>query len=138
MSPYEVVFKQKPQKPTKLQLGTTRDEIGNCKPIETSAFNTQPTHTHLDKQFNRPKIRKLQKGTFAKWFAEKERNYNETYQTLIKILQNRKKLTDEMNRRFRTAKPLEKNTFVLVTNQQVDGVSKKATTTKNRTISYNR
>ena len=31
-----------------------------------------------------------------------------------------------MNIRFRTAKPLEKNTFVLVTNQKkVDGVSKK-------------
>ena len=31
-----------------------------------------------------------------------------------------------MNLRFRTAKPLEKNTFALVTNQQqVDGVSKK-------------
>ena len=31
-----------------------------------------------------------------------------------------------MNLRLRTAKPLEKNTFVLVTNhQQIDGVSKK-------------
>ena len=31
-----------------------------------------------------------------------------------------------MNLRFRTAKPLEKNTFVLITNQQqVDGVYKK-------------
>ena len=31
-----------------------------------------------------------------------------------------------MNLRFRTAKPLDKNTFVLVTNQQqIDGVSKK-------------
>ena len=31
-----------------------------------------------------------------------------------------------MNLRFRTAKPLEKNTFVLVTNQQqIEGVSKK-------------
>ena len=30
-----------------------------------------------------------------------------------------------MNLRFRTAKPLEKNTFVLITNQQqIDGVSK--------------
>ena len=45
---------------------------------------------------------------------------------LQKILQNRKKLTDEVNLRFRTAKPLEKNTFVLVTNhQQIDGVSNK-------------
>ena len=30
-----------------------------------------------------------------------------------------------MNIRFRTAKPSDKNTFVLLTNQQVDGVSKK-------------
>ena len=45
---------------------------------------------------------------------------------LPKFYKNRKKLTDEMNLRIRTAKPLEKNTFVLVTNQQqVDGVSKK-------------
>ena len=43
-----------------------------------------------------------------------------------------------MNLRFRTAKPLEKNTFVLVTNQQVDGVSKKTVTTENRTISHYR
>ena len=75
---------------------------------------------------NHPKIAKLQKGTFEKLFLDKDRHYNETYQTMIKILQNRKKLTDEMNRRFRTAKPLERNTFVLVINQQqVDGVSKK-------------
>ena len=48
------------------------------------------------------------------------------HKTITKNLQNRKKLTDEMNLRFRTAKPLEKNSFVLVTNQkQFDGVSKK-------------
>ena len=56
---------------------------------------------------------------------DKEKHYNETYKTITEILQNRKKLTDEMNLRFRTAKPLEKNTFVLVTKQQqVDAVSK--------------
>ena len=67
----------------------------------------------------------MQKGTFAKWFLDKEKHYNDTYRTITKILQNRKKLTDEMNLRFRTAKPLEKNTFVLITNQQqIDGVSK--------------
>ena len=57
MSTYEVVFNQKPRKPTKLQLGTTTDEIGNCKPTEKSACNTQH-----------------QKGTFAKWFLDKERH----------------------------------------------------------------
>ena len=128
MSPYEVVFNQKPRKPTKIKLGTTTDEMGNCNPTEKRACNTQPAHTHLEKQFSHPKIAKLQKGTFAKWFLDKEKHYNDTYQTktITKILLNRKKLTDEMNLRFRTTKPLEKNTFVLVTNQQqVDGVSKK-------------
>ena len=126
MSLYEVVFNQKPRKPTKNKLGTTTDEIGNCNPTETSACNTQPAHTHLEKQFSHPKIAKLQKGTFAKWFLDKEKHYNDTYRTITRILQNRKKLTDEMNLRFRTAKPLEKNTFVLITNQQqIDGVSKK-------------
>ena len=126
MSPYEVVFNQKPRKPTKIKLGTTTDKMGNCNPTETSACNTQQAHSHLAKQFSHPKIAKLQKGTFAKWFLDKEKHYNDTYRTITKILQNRKKLTDEMNLRFRTAKPLEKNTLVLVTNQQqVDGVSKK-------------
>ena len=49
MSPYEVVFNQKPRKPTKIKLGPTTDEMGNCNPTETSACNTQPTPTHLEK-----------------------------------------------------------------------------------------
>ena len=125
MSPNEVVFSQEPRKPTKIKLGTTTDEMGNCNPSDKSACNTKPTHTHLENNFSHPKIAKLQKGTFAKWFLDKEKHYD-TYQKITKILQNRKKLTDEMNIRFRTAKPLEKNTFVLVTNQQqIEGISKK-------------
>ena len=95
MSPYEVVFNQKPRKPTKIKLGTITDEMGNCNPTEKSACNTQPAHTYREKQFNHPKIAKLQ--TFAKWFLDNEKHYNDTYQTITKILQNRKKLTDEMN-----------------------------------------
>ena len=97
--------------------------MGNCNLSDKSACNTKPTHTHLENHFSQPKIAK---GTFAKWFLDKEKHYNDTYQNIKKILQNRKKLTNEMNIRFRTAKPLEKNTFVLVTNQQqIEGVSKK-------------
>ena len=70
ISPYKVVFNQKPRKPTKLKLGTTTDGIGSCKPTDTSACNTQPTHTHLEKQFSHPKIAKLQRGTYAKWFLD--------------------------------------------------------------------
>ena len=77
MSPYEVVFNQKPQKPTKIKLGTTTDEMVYCNPTETSACNTQPTHTHLENQFNHQKIAKLKKGTYAKWFPDKEKYYND-------------------------------------------------------------
>ena len=102
------------------------NQMGNCNPSNKSACNTQPTYTHSENHFSHPKIAKLQKGTFTKWFLDKEKHYNDTYQKITKILQNRKKLTDEMNTRFRTAKALEKNTFVLVTNQQqIEGVSKK-------------
>ena len=61
--------------------------MGNCNPTRTSKCNTQPTHTHLEKQFSHPNIAKLQKGTFAKWFLDKEKHYNETYETITKILQ---------------------------------------------------
>ena len=126
MSPYEVLFNQKPRKPTQVKLGTTTDELGNCNPSDQSICKTQPTHTHLEQQFNHTKLAKLRKGTFAKWFLDKEKQFNETYQTITRILQNRKKLTDEMNRRIRTAKPLPIRTFVLLTNQQqIDRVSKK-------------
>ena len=66
MSPYEVVFNQKPRKPTKIKIGTTTDEMGNCNPTIKSACNTQPAHTHLENQFSHHKIATLQKRTFAK------------------------------------------------------------------------
>ena len=107
-------------------MGTTTDELGKCNTSDQSICETQPTHTHLEEQFNHPKLAKLQKGSFAKWFLDKEKQFNETYQTITRILQNHKKLTEEMNTRFRTAKPLPIRTFVLLTNQQqIDGVSKK-------------
>ena len=60
MSPYEVVFNQKPRKPTQVKLGTTADELSNCKPSDKSIFKTQPTHTHLEQQLKHPKLAKFQ------------------------------------------------------------------------------
>ena len=88
MSPYEVVFHQKPRKRTQVKLGRTTGELGNCNPSENSICKTQPTHTHLEQQFNHPKLSKLQKGTFAQWFLDKKKRFNEIYQTLTQILQN--------------------------------------------------
>ena len=61
MSPYEVVFNQKPRKPTKLKLGTSTGEMKNCNPTETSACNTQPTHTHLEKNLVARKLQNFRK-----------------------------------------------------------------------------
>ena len=56
--------------------------------------HTTSTYSFGKTIINNPKIAKLQKGTFAKWFLDKEKHYNDTYRTITKILQNRKKLTD--------------------------------------------
>ena len=81
----------------------TTDELGNWNPSDKSICKTQPTHTQLEQHFNHLKLAKLQKGTFAKWFLDKEKQFNETYQTITRILLNRKNLKDEMNKRFRSA-----------------------------------
>ena len=74
MSPYEVVFNQKPRKATQVKLGTTTGELGKCNPSYKSICKTQPTYTHLEQEFNHPKLAKLQKGTFAKWFLDQKIN----------------------------------------------------------------
>ena len=66
MSPYEVDLHQKPRKPTQLKLGSTTDELGICKQPDNSACRTQPTNTHLEKQFSRPKDCKVAKRNIRK------------------------------------------------------------------------
>ena len=56
----------------------------NCNSSDKSACNTQPTLTHFKNHFSHPKIAILQKGTFAKWFLDKEKHYNDTYQKIKK------------------------------------------------------
>ena len=125
MSTYEVVFNQKPRKPLKIKL--------DQQPMRwDTAIQQKQVHEIHNKHILisrnslvTQRLRNYRKQHLQKWFLDKEKHYNETYKTITKTQQYRKKLTDEMNLRFRTAKPLERNTFVLVTNQQqVDGVSK--------------
>ena len=61
MSPYGVLFNQKPRKSTQVKQGTTTDKLGSCHPSDDSICKTQPTYTHLESQFNHPKLAKLQK-----------------------------------------------------------------------------
>ena len=70
MSSYEVVLNQKYRNPTQVKSGTIKDEFGNCNLSDNSICKTQPTHTHLELQFNHPKLAKLRKVTYAKWFLD--------------------------------------------------------------------
>ena len=65
LSPYELVFCQKPKKPIMFNLSSTTNSVGNCKPIENSPCKSLPNHTHTDHLGHHPQIKKLQKGTFA-------------------------------------------------------------------------
>ena len=75
MSSYEIVFNQKPKKPNYLDLNSTTDETGNCKPSETSICKEQRIHSHLEDYFSHPKLRKLEAGIFAKWLLDREKHF---------------------------------------------------------------
>ena len=70
-----------------------RETETQLKKMHVTHNNTHSPRKTI-KQFNHPKIAKLQKGTLVKCFLDKEKHYKDTYQTITKILQNRKKLTD--------------------------------------------
>ena len=73
LSPYELVFGQKPKKPIMFNLSSTTDSLGNCKPTENSSFNSLTSHTHIDHLGHHPQNKRLQKETFAHWFPNREK-----------------------------------------------------------------
>ena len=77
LSPYELVFGQKPKKPIMFNLSSTTDSLGNCKPTKNSPCNSLPSHTHTDHLGHHPQIKKLQKGTIAHWFLNREKIHSE-------------------------------------------------------------
>ena len=123
LSPYELAFGQKPKKPIMFNLSSTTDILGNCKPPENSPCNSLPNHTHFDHLGHHPQF-KLQKGTFAHRFLNREKIHSEIYDEVHSYLNQDKQLRTFINRRFGTAQPLKINTYVLVVNQTTQiGVS---------------
>ena len=70
-------------------LSSTTDSLGNCKPTENSPCNSLPNSTHTDYLGHRPQIKKLQKGTFAHWFLNREKIQSEVYKE-VHIYLNKK------------------------------------------------
>ena len=126
LSPYEMVFGQKPKQPIMFHLSSTTDSFGKCKPSQDSPCNSLPTHTHTDHLGHHPQNRKLQKGTFAHWFLNREKIHSEVHNEVHNYLNQNKHLRTFINRRFGAAQPLKINSYVLVVNKATQiGISKK-------------
>ena len=59
LSPYELVFSQKPKKPIMFNLSSTADSFGNCKASPNSASNSFPKYTHADQLDHQSQIKKI-------------------------------------------------------------------------------
>ena len=61
LSPYELVFGQKPKKPKMFNLSSTPDSLGNCKFSDNSPCNSLPNHTHTDHLGHHPQVKNFRK-----------------------------------------------------------------------------
>ena len=136
LSPYELVFGQKPKKPIMFKLSSTTDSLGNCKPTENLPYNSLPNHTHTDQLGHHPQIKKLQKGMFAHCFLNREKTHSEVYYEVHNYLNQNKHLRTFIIHRFGTAKPLNINTYVLVVKNHKNWGIKKEPTTKRATENW--
>ena len=100
LSSYEVVFGQKLKKPIMFNLSSTTDSLGNCKPTENSLCISLPNHTHTDHLGHNQQIKKLQKGTFAHWFLNREKIHSEVYNEVHNYSNQNKHLRTFISRRF--------------------------------------
>ena len=109
-----------------LNLSSTTDSFGNCKPSPNSPCNFFPNIQTLTILIIILKLKKLQKGTFAHSFLNREKIYSEVYNEVHNYLNQNKHLRTFLNRLFGTAQPLKINTYVLMVNKATQiGTSKK-------------
>ena len=63
MSPYEMVFNQKPRKSIMFTANAHKNAQGYCQPSKDSICYNLPVHTHDEDHFHHPQILKLASGT---------------------------------------------------------------------------
>ena len=115
MSPYEMVFNQKPRKPIMFTANASKNTQGYCQPIKDSICYNLPLHTYDEDHFNHPHFLKLASGTHTEWILNNDENHNESYQKVTKKLLQRQKNT-QINSRFTPATDLKVGRFVLIPN----------------------
>ena len=116
MSPYEMVFNQKPRKPIMFTANSHKNAQGYCQPNKDSICYNLPLHTHDEDHFHLPQILKLASGTHTEWILNRDKKHNEIYQKVTKKLLQRQNINEQINSRFTPASDLKIGTFVLIPN----------------------
>ena len=116
MSPYEIVFNQKPRKPIMFTANAHKNAQGYCQPNKDSICYNLHLHTHDEDHFHHPQIPKLASGTHTEWILNRDKKHNDICQKVAKKLLLRQTINDQINSRFTPATDLKIGTFVLLAN----------------------
>ena len=73
MSPYKMVFNQKPRKPIMFTANSHKNTQGHCQPNKDSVCFNLPLHTHDEDHFHHPQIRNLASGTHTEWIFNRDK-----------------------------------------------------------------
>ena len=126
MSPYEMVFNQKPRKPIMFTANSHKNAQVYCRPNKDSVCYNLHLHTHDEDHFHHPQILKLASGTPTEWILNRDKKHNEIYQRGTKKLLQRQNINEQINSRFTPASDLKIGTFVLNPSFNTQkGISKK-------------
>ena len=84
LSPYEMVFNQKPRKPKMFTANSSKNTQGYCQPSKESICYNLPLHTLDEDHFHQPQILKLASGTHTEWILNRDKKHNEIYHKIAK------------------------------------------------------
>ena len=129
MSPYEMVFNQKPQN----QLYSQQTLLKMHKVIVNQTKNQNVIiylyNKHDEDHFHHPQILNLASGALTEWILNRDKKYYEIYQKATKKLLQRQNISNQINSRFTPATYLKIGTFVLIPNFTTQkGISEKLQT----------
>ena len=79
ISPYEIVFNQKPRKSIMFTVNAHKNAQSNCQPNKDSICYNLPLHTHNEDHFHHPQILKLASGTHTKWVLDRDKKHINNY-----------------------------------------------------------
>ena len=73
MSPYEIVFNQKPRKPIMFTANAYKYTQPYCQPNKDSICYNLPLHTHDEDHFHHPQFLNLASGKHTEWFLNRDK-----------------------------------------------------------------